>query len=141
MRNFHTARKLTVALLFTASVVSCYKAVSNSGRKPDEERRIEATSSRPIDPAALRQEAVPNAMKRLPRVESVGDCAPRYKIGGQGTCIENKPCRGFGVQDEKGNILCTCYGAPGCAEGQRCDDRKLVCVPEDEPLEDRVGTM
>lgn len=137
MNNSHTARKLTVALLLAASFVCCYKGASNSSRKREEERRIEATSSRPIDSAALRQEAMLYAMKRLPRVESVGDCAPRYKIGGQGTCIENKPCRGFGVQDEKGNIVCTCYGAPGCAEGQRCDDRKLVCVPEDEPLQER----
>lgn len=140
MRNFPHTRELITATVLIALFVSCSRSGSKSSRKHEqEERRVEATSSVPVDPAALQHADIPNAVKRLPRVENDGDCAPHYKIGGMGTCINHQPCRGFGVRDETGNIVCTCYGAPGCAEGQRCDDRKLTCVPEDEPLQDRVG--
>lgn len=138
-------RNLAGVCVMTGTILlawaGCSKTASNSSGKREQERQIEATSSVPINPAALQRQPIPNAMKRLTRVESVGDCAPRYKIGGQGSCINNAPCRGFGVRDDAGNIVCTCYGGPGCAEGQRCDERKLTCVPEDEPLQDRMGKM
>jgi hypothetical protein len=138
-------RKLAALCVMTGAVLlawaGCSKTASNSSSKQEQERRIEATSSVPVNRDALKRQPIPDAMKRLTRVESIGDCAPRYKIGGHGSCINNTPCRGFGVRDDAGNTVCTCYGAPGCAEGQRCDERKLVCVPEDEPLQDRMGKM
>jgi len=73
------------------------------------------------------------------RVPSQGDCAPRYKVGGTGSCINNQPCRGFGVKGANGSAICTCYGRDGgCGEGQRCDARRLACVPETEPLSGRA---
>lgn len=70
-----------------------------------------------------------------PLVASQGDCAPRYAVGGEGTCINNKPCRGFGVRSESGSAVCTCYGKEGgCGEGERCDLVKKRCVSEKEPL-------
>jgi hypothetical protein len=67
------------------------------------------------------------------RVPSQGDCAPKYKVGGKGTCINNQPCRGFGVKGENGNPICTCYGLDGgCKDGERCDPQRLKCVPETE---------
>ena len=119
---------------------ACSKTTSQVRGKQEKEKQIEVSSSVPIDPAALHQDTLPNAVKRLERVETAGDCAPRYKIGGVGSCINNQPCRGFAARDESGNIVCPCYGSPGCVEGQRCDDRKLTCVPEDEPLSDRLGS-
>lgn len=82
---------------------------------------------RPVTPMPVRE-----------RVPSQGDCAPRYKVGGTGTCINNQPCRGFGVKASNGSAVCTCFGRDGgCGEGQRCDARRLACVPETEPLSSR----
>jgi hypothetical protein len=68
-----------------------------------------------------------------PRVASEGDCAPRYPGGGQGTCINSHPCRGYGERNPDGTAACTCYGLDGgCAEGLRCDNQRLKCVPEKE---------
>ncbi len=78
---------------------------------------------RPLPPVPVRE-----------RVPSQGDCAPRYKQGGMGTCINNQPCRGFGVKAQNGSAICTCYGREGgCGEGQRCDALRLACIPETEP--------
>lgn len=78
----------------------------------------------PVQPAVAR-----------PVVASQGNCAPLYAVGGSGTCINNKPCRGFGVRAENGSAACTCYGKDGgCGDGQRCDLVKKRCVSEKEPL-------
>jgi hypothetical protein len=85
------------------------------------------------DPGSLVQSQQPVVVQRLPRVASAGTCAPIYKTGEAGTCVNNRPCRGFGVRNKSGGVFCTCYGElGGCAEGERCDDRKLICVPEGE---------
>src|SRR5450759_3436364 len=42
---------------------------------------------RPVTPMPVRE-----------RVPSQGDCAPRYKVGGVGTCIHNQSCNGFRVK-------------------------------------------
>jgi hypothetical protein len=122
--------------LATLSLASCTCATSGHGSKAPDAGRIEDVSSVAPDPALLRQDPPGKIVQRLPEVESVGDCAPRHKNPAESrtSCIEGRPCRGFGVQDESGRIFCTCYGETGgCAEGQRCDMRKLTCVPEDEP--------
>ena len=122
--------------LAALSLVSCVCATSGRSARTPEENRIEDVSSVAPDPASLHQDPPGKLVQRLPEVESVGDCAPQHKFMSESrsTCIEGRPCRGFGVQDESGRIFCTCYGEiGGCATGQRCDIRKLTCVPEDEP--------
>ena len=99
-----------------------------------DERRIEPTSSKPVTVERTPVAQDTPMLKQLPRVDTGGDCAPRYKHGGSGTCVDGRPCRGFGVRDEKGAIVCSCYGdIGGCGDGQRCDERKVTCVPDEEP--------
>lgn len=65
-------------------------------------------------------------------VPSRGSCAPNYKNGLHGTCINNKPCRGFGVIGNDGKACCTCYARQkACAPGFRCDPILKRCVPDD----------
>jgi hypothetical protein len=59
-----------------------------------------------------------------------GSSLPRYKHGGMGACVNNAPCRGFGAMNDKGQIL---WDIGGCGEGQRCDEKRLTCVADDEP--------
>lgn len=63
-----------------------------------------------------------------------GDCAPRFPNGMRGTCINNKPCSGFGVKDASGNMECDCFGVKGgCTEGKVCSVRQRACVdPKDD---------
>jgi hypothetical protein len=69
----------------------------------------------------------------LPRVPSRGDCAPRYSNGTQGTCVNDKPCRGFGVRDGK-QVICACFvRRGGCDEDERCEPRQSRCVKESKP--------
>lgn len=105
------------------------------GKEPSsDERRIEPTSSKPVTVERTPVAQDTPMLKQLPRVDTGGDCAPRYRYGGSGTCVNGRPCRGIGVRDEKGAIVCSCYGdLGGCADGQRCDERKLTCVADEEP--------
>jgi hypothetical protein len=68
-----------------------------------------------------------------PPVASEGDCAPSYANGLVGTCVDNKPCRGFGVRSARGAAVCACYARDGgCDPGSRCDAVKKTCVPAQE---------
>ena len=122
-----------------ALFATCTRRQRGQSDRDQNGRPIEDVSSVRPDPSALvqpRDAAVP--VLQLPRVESVGACAPVYRTGQRGSCINDAPCRGFGVRAETGQILCTCYGqVGGCNESQRCDDRKLTCVPDDEPPRER----
>lgn len=121
---------LTVAV---AAIASCQTQSGGAAREA-RERSIEATSSVPVtgEPTVLPRDTP--ILKPLKRVETGGQCAPGYLHGGRGTCVNNQPCRGFGVEDEKGQVLCSCYGdIGGCGLGHRCDDRKLACVDDEEP--------
>lgn len=135
MTVFVGARWLIPAICALVFISSCGSSSIVSRDKADPTSRVEDVASVPIDPKALQQDKVSEPIKQQQRVESVGDCAPRYKTSGQGACINNRPCRGFGVRTDSGEIICTCYGiSGGCSSEYRCDDRKLMCVPEDEPL-------
>lgn len=69
----------------------------------------------------------------LPRVPSRGDCAPKYRNGDQGSCVNDRPCRGFGVLDGK-QVICACFiRRGGCDENERCEVRQSRCVKESEP--------
>jgi len=125
-------RRLALApfLLLLAMLPGC----SERKEAPQEQRPSPVAKNGPtlqpvrqLPPVAVRE-----------RVPSQGDCAPRYKVGGMGSCINNQPCRGFGVKGANGSPVCTCYGRDGgCREGQRCDARRLACVPEIDPLSGR----
>ncbi|MEP7009186.1 MAG: hypothetical protein ABJC13_02585 [Acidobacteriota bacterium] len=133
MRSLSQTGWLALAAL---SLTSCLCAPLERNAKAPDAGRIEDVSSVAPDPALLRQDSPGKIVQRLPEVESVGDCAPRLKYPNESrtSCIEGRPCRGFGVQDESGRVYCTCYGETGgCVEGKRCDVRRLICVPEDEP--------
>lgn len=122
-------KALAIALLLAtlAALVGC-----SGQRSASDEKKVApiAQGSPKLQPLP----AVRPAPVR-PLVPSQGDCAPRYANGGKGTCINNQPCRGFGVRTEDGRAICTCYGRDGgCQEGQRCDAMRLACVPEKEPV-------
>jgi hypothetical protein len=98
------------------------------------ERGVEATSSVALTVEPTKTDQGAPMVKQLRRVDTGGNCAPRYKHGGIGACVNNVPCRGFGALDDKGRVICTCYGdIGGCGEGQRCDEKKLTCVADAEP--------
>jgi hypothetical protein len=75
--------------------------------------------------------AVP--IKRLPPVASKGGCEPRYRNGMVGTCVNAKPCRGFGVRGDDGTAQCECYiRRGGCNADERCSAEEGQCVADDE---------
>jgi hypothetical protein len=70
-------------------------------------------------------------VRDFPRVASSGRCAPIYKNGTRGTCIAEKPCRGYGIRNDENQILCMCYlSHGGCDTKSRCDDRAHACVAD-----------
>jgi len=137
MRFRRLAGYFVLALSVAALLETCASKRGSVDRDQNG-RPIEGVSSVKPDPSALVQPREAVAVRQLPRVESVGPCAPVYRTGQRGSCINDAPCRGFGVRAEDGRVLCTCYGQlGGCNESQRCDDRKLICVPDDEPPRER----
>ena len=59
-----------------------------------------------------------------------GDCAPRFAYGMRGTCINNKPCNGFGVKSKEGKVICECFGIrDGCPSETICSIMRRACVP------------
>lgn len=123
-----TRRPMALALLPAALAIllSC-----SSKQQPDDEKKVS-----PVAQSAPHLQPLPSVAPApvRPPVASEGDCAPRYANGGKGTCINNQPCRGFGVRADNGSVVCTCFGRDGgCREGQRCDPQRLACVPEKEP--------
>ena len=132
MRSYTFVKKLAIAVAL-AVIASCAPPGSVQSDRGDQEQQIEDVSSVAPSADTLQQEDLRVTIQRLPRIESEGDCAPRYKNGMLGACIAGKECRGFGVRDKNGKALCSCYGLiGGCGEGLRCDDEKLTCVPEGE---------
>jgi hypothetical protein len=139
MRLPRLALAFVLALSGVVLMQTCARQPRGSTDRDPNGRPIESVSPVPPDRSALvaPREAVP--VLQLPRIESVGNCAPVYKTGRRGACINDMACRGFGVRAENGQALCTCYGqVGGCNENQRCDDRKLACVPDDEPPRERT---
>jgi hypothetical protein len=138
MRPSRLALVFVLALFGAVLLEACSRPQRGSPDHDQNGRPIESVSPVPPDRSALvpAREMVP--VLQLPRIESVGACGPVYKTGQRGACINDTPCRGFGVRGENGQALCTCYGqVGGCSENQRCDDRKLTCVPDDEPPRER----
>jgi len=99
---------------------------------PPHDPQASAVSSE-IEPQRTEFSSKPDLIPQRPPVASRGGCEPRYKKAGlTGTCINNKPCRGFGVL-ENDRAVCVCFAKRGgCDEGFRCDPRASQCVKEDE---------
>jgi hypothetical protein len=102
-----------------------------TSKEPADKKQVQPVSEQPPQ---LVPQAIPDPMLAIQTpVASQGDCAPRYKNGLTGNCINNQPCRGFGVLNDKNNAECSCYGiAGGCQEAKRCDAIRKSCVPEEE---------
>jgi hypothetical protein len=114
-----------LALLALSGSAGCAQSKVKADRveavSVDVEPRIEPFRTTPV-PAPL-----------LPRVPSRGDCAPRYGNGTLGTCVNDKPCRGFGVLDGS-RVICACFvKRGGCDEDERCEARESRCVKDDVP--------
>jgi hypothetical protein len=112
----------------------CIAHAARSDAKQDDPKATPTSAVEPrFDDFASKADPIP----QREAVASKGDCAPRYrKAGLTGTCIEEKPCRGFGVL-ENGRAICTCYATRGgCAADERCEPRGAQCVKDDdsEPL-------
>jgi hypothetical protein len=78
-----------------------------------------------------------------PLVASEGDCIPRNANGGKGACINNQPCRGFGVRAENGSLMCTCYGRKWrvrSGTALRCSETGL-CPRKRAPFRARAGRL
>lgn len=102
-----------------------------AGRTSPPEQAASTVSS--VEPRHGKFETRADPIPHLPPVASRGGCEPRYKKAGlTGTCINNKPCRGFGVL-ENDRAVCVCYAKRGgCEEGYRCDPQQARCVKEEE---------
>jgi hypothetical protein len=118
----------TLGLLLALSLGLCSGC---SRRAPEDKEKVQPVSEQAprLEPHSLPVSVLVNA----PAVASKGDCAPRYKNGLIGSCINNRACRGFGILNDKRQAECSCYGiAGGCQAGQRCDTIRKSCVPEEE---------
>ena len=117
-----------VGLLLAFSLSICSGC---SQRVPEDKGKVQPVSEQApcVEPHSPPASVVVNA----PAVASKGDCAPRYKNGLTGACINNQACRGFGVLNQKRQAECSCYGiVGGCQAQQRCDTIRKSCVPEEE---------
>lgn len=123
-------RRLLV-LLITGSIVVAGCARGRQSAR-DDEKKVD-----PVSQTAPKLEPMPRTAPVIAQttpVPSRGDCAPKYANGLVGTCINNEPCRGFGVLAANGKAVCACYAkAGGCGQDERCDAIKKACVPEKEP--------
>jgi hypothetical protein len=79
------------------------------------------------------------AGRAAPRIEldyGSGDCAPVLRDGTRGTCIDNRPCNGFGFKDPQGRIVCACYEVSGgCPADSVCSIRRRACVRQPDDLQ------
>lgn len=117
----------TLGGLMTLILVGCAPAAPPA-------RTESAVSGAPLTPGQPVERVAP-----LPRVEveyGEGDCAPRYSNGARGTCINNRPCNGFGFRDASGRLECACFAVKGgCPDGQACSVRSRTCgLPPDADI-------
>jgi hypothetical protein len=96
-----------------------------------EARAGQAKSTSETPPPTRPFSSIATPVRDYPRVASSGVCAPHYKNGTRGRCIANKPCRGYGIRNDKNEVLCMCYLTHGgCDAKSRCDDRAHACVAD-----------
>lgn len=116
---------LCITMLLTISFADTARSQSKN--------EAQATAVSRVKPPQAEFVTKPVPLPYRAPVASRGGCEPRYKKGNlTGTCINNKPCRGFGVLED-GRTICTCFAKRGgCDVGHRCDARHAQCVPEEE---------
>jgi len=131
MRHSHNVTVL--ALLASTVVLLTMSGPADSGQTSrGKGTKVDAVSV-DVEPRIEPFRTTPEPARLLPRVPSRGDCAPRYGNGTLGTCINDMPCRGFGVVDGK-RVSCACFvKLGGCDEGERCEAREARCVKDDAP--------
>lgn len=89
-----------------------------------------------VSPVAIQPGKPLQQVPLLPRLDisyGEGDCAPRFENGMRGTCINGKPCNGFGFKDADGRIQCACFEKlGGCEANQGCSLQRRACVAQRE---------
>ena len=127
MKNVKRTVLISVVLVALAFSLS---GGCTSGKRDDREHPSVAS----VSPQSAKRIEPPQEPKEVELFYGEGDCGPRFPNGMRGTCINNKPCSGFGVKDASGNLECDCFGVKGgCSEGKVCSVRKRSCVnPQDD---------
>lgn len=125
-------QSLTAGVLCLLFACSMPQSGGTTDAAREQERKIEATTAQPSGMVPIESTARP--LPSRPLVLGEGNCAPRVGERVIGTCINNRPCRGYGERDARGQVQCACFGqAGGCDERSRCDLVKKECVPSGEP--------
>lgn len=123
---------LALALWMLAGALPASEAAT-----ANEQRQAEPVSATPPEVPPFSSKIQP--LRELPEVPSRGGCEPRYRNGMSGTCINDKPCRGFGIEDPAQGAICACFERiGGCAEDERCERRGAQCVKDDATAFDPV---
>jgi hypothetical protein len=95
-------------------------------------RRETAGAQQPVSSQSVevREPLRPEPPPRPPEIYfGEGDCAPTLAPGLKGTCINGRPCNGFGFRNEKGAWECGCYTTKGgCPDGTACSPRTRSCM-------------
>jgi hypothetical protein len=126
----HTSIARRISILGIAALLAA--GCADRARKPAQPEESKGTAVSSVEPphTEFASKAVP--LPRLPFVASRGGCEPRYFNGRTGSCINDQPCRGYGVLENE-RAVCMCYAVRGgCKEGYRCEARGAQCVKDDE---------
>jgi hypothetical protein len=134
------AKSIRIALVLGLSLLlgatsGCGRIPSLSSLTGQQEQAKEPAGMKsvsPTPPAPGRPITVVETFPNLEIVAGEGDCAPTYANGSKGSCINSRPCRGYGMRAPTGAVACRCWAkADGCAEDERCDIIVKHCVPDD----------
>lgn len=121
-------RKHFVAAVFAAAVGATAILSVACSRESTDKTKVQYVSSDAKPPEAQFKPAEP-----APRVlfsYGEGDCAPKFSDGTKGTCINNRPCNGFGFKGSKGELSCGCFAVEGgCPVDLRCSRTAQKCLP------------
>ena len=144
-RPFHFGILVLGAAMALSAANFANSSAASSSQLPAEQTSKPAADSHPASapptgqakstsdspPRTLPFSSIATPVRDYPRVASSGRCAPLYKNGTRGACIADKPCRGYGIRNDKNEVLCMCYLTHGgCDAKSRCDDRAHACVAD-----------
>jgi hypothetical protein len=133
-RPIRAALALGLILLLGATAgcgrVPSLSSITGREQQAKEPAGLKAVS--PTPPAPGRPIVPIETFPAMERVAGQGDCAPAYANGSRGSCINSRPCRGYGMRGASGAVECRCWArAGGCGERERCDIIVKRCVPDD----------
>jgi hypothetical protein len=132
--NLFRISRAAAAAALGLMLLACSQGVNIPGTSspasgPKEPEGMKAVSA--VEPKGGTEIAPVTEIENRPIVAGRGDCAPKYASGEMGTCVNNRPCRGFAMLEKTGQVTCRCWAvAGGCREGERCDGVRKECVPE-----------